>query len=84
MLCTSGTWQRGWGLQPGQSEQSRKAQGMCGEQQVVCTDWLVGSQGHRAKSGQVVKSLRAGPALGTCILFLDLWNVFKSRSKDGD
>lgn len=73
----------GVGTAARQSEQSRKAQGMRGEQQVVGSDWLVGSQAHRVKSGQVVKSLRAGPALEACIL-LYLWNVFKSRSKEGD
>lgn len=67
MLCTSGTWQRvGGGQQPGRK--AGQAQGICGEQQVVWSDWLVGSQGDKAKRGQVVKSLRAGTAPGTFIL----------------
>lgn len=66
---------RGWGLGTGctPSEQSRQPQGMCGSDR--CCSW---SQGLKAKSGQAVKSIRAGSVLGTFILFftLHLQNTF--------
>lgn len=72
MLCTLALgrgWEAGSCRQPRQGEQIRKVQGMCGEQQMVWSNWGVGGQGCKAKNGHVVKSISAGPALGTFLLF---------------